>query len=733
QGGASMLNRKFNSVNAGSDNMSKFTLANLASLPSSTFSAGSTATERALDKKTESPMGKYTSRMVEEIITQIFAERRGDFPETSSSCHVNAMKFPQAEGEANIDKRLRYWKEVLLERKKMQLRVQQRTGKMASEVLFNRRATLDNRDGQTVKRLMDYADRMECEKIVAPPVAKLGDLQDPCTCEITLGVAATQPKAERDGYKDVEIIGLPHMTKRELLGRDALEQKAPPGWLQSDFLDERLQGRFQAIQNVLEFFPDLDALQVTGTNVSKLVTAPRTTLVGVQSLHTITNTESAPICSEECTYASMEATECSMTEHSAVAEVVPELGLRVNGVDYLPGDTATGGISECYEIVTRFSCNPFRRQKKHVLQLTNIGRQTLTFSWKQSTYFYNRGSLLLARDNEFLFDLDGFRLAYGESRSLVVLYQPRKVAMAVELWLLLVEPRIFCSRQESLLLRFHGRCTPPADYMAKLLEAQCTCVCKSDAVAVDQLTMHLSKLVPLVVPPPACCPYERPLDDREAFNSLNPGYNCTRFDDLEVLRKFHMRVKKPREPLWDFRLTTIKEYVLRVEGVMEREKLFAEFTELLSPLLGPADSLETTSQQDEQKQRSRFIYVRGVICNGIAEWEELMFNVEESFFKPELQRFYVSLLGESEEGEEGDEDNAERPRPAPITPVDKEKLLEIIGEANLDEEKIRAAVMRKLYHSKYFRDSLYIQTYSHLCNMAEDIVSVIESTEVVPT
>lgn len=166
--------------------------------------------------------------------------------------------------------------------------------------------------------------------------------------------------------------------------------------------------------------------------MSKLKTVPRTTLEGVQSLHTITNTESAPICSEECTFASFEATECSTAETAVPEPEVPELGLRVNGVDYLPGDTATGGISECYEIVTHFSCNPFRRQKKHVLQLTNIGQQTLSFSWKQSTYFYNRGSLLLARDNEFLFDLDSFRLAHGESRSLVVLYQPRKVGTPLE-------------------------------------------------------------------------------------------------------------------------------------------------------------------------------------------------------------------------------------------------------------------------------------------------------------
>lgn len=188
-----------------------------------------------------------------------------------------------------------------------------------------------------------------------------------------------------------------------------------------------------------------------------------------------------------------------------------------------------------------------------------------------------------------------------------------------------------CGRQESLLLRLYGRCTPPADYMAKLLECQCVCICKSDAVEMDKLTTHLGALAPMVVPPPTCCPYERPLDDREAFNALNPGYICARFDDLEVLRAFHQRLKKPREPLWDMRLSTIKDYIMRINGLVERESIFSEFNQLLAPLLGGGFSLNASSQQDVQKQRSRFIYVRGVICNGIAEWEDLMFNVEDSF------------------------------------------------------------------------------------------------------
>lgn len=710
--------------------LSKFT--NLVSLPTS--ESKETMCSIAQTQLTTTPKAKYTVRVVEDILKEIFKERRGEFPETSSSCHLAEMPWPREEtqAETHLDKRLRYWKEVLQQRRKMQERVQRETGKLASEVLFNRRSTLDNRDEQTVKRLLDYAGRMDSERLQAASVAKLGDLQDPCTCQIVPGLEATAPQAEQVGHKEVEIIGLPEVTQRELLGREALEQEAPAGWLQSEFLDERLEQNFGAIQNVVEFFPDLNGLQVTGRGLGKdKHCLEPTVLLEADSLHTVTNSESAPLCSEECVCESCGATEERSTGVDPAASVpVPEVGLRLNGVDYVPGKD---GVRDCYEIVTRFSCDPFRRRVKHVLELENIGLQTLSFAWKQSTYFYNRGSLLLARDNEFHFDLEGFRLAHGERRSLMVLYQPRKVAMAVELWLLQVEPRIFCGRHQSLLVRLHGRCTPPADYMAKLLECQCACICKSDEVAMDKLASHLGALAPLVVPPPTCCPYDRALDDREAFNALNPGYNCDRFDDLGVLRALHQRLKKPREPLWDLRLATIRSYILRVEGLPEREGLFAEFNDLLAPLLGGCSSLNTTAQ----RQRSRFIYVRGVICNGIAEWEELMFNVEDSFFKPELQRFYQSLLADSEqedEEEEGDEEESGGvPRqPRPIAPIDQERLLEILEEENWDQEKIRGAVMRKLYKSKYFRDSLYIQTYSHLCNMAEDIVSVIESTEVEP-
>ncbi|XP_026843500.1 uncharacterized protein LOC6593335 [Drosophila persimilis] len=721
----SMLSRKATTLVL--PDFSRFTLANLASLPSDSAGDIETAQSHAVDQlTTPAPISKYTDRVVDDILQQIFEERRGDFTATSSHCDLAVVKWAKSKKELHVDARLKYWREMMQRRRKLQVRVQKLTGKNAAEVLFNRPATLENRNEQTVKRLLEYAERMKCQKLMVKTVSALREFRDPCTCTIIRELLETLPKAERDGYKDVEIIGLPDVTKRELLGREAMGQDLPRGWLKSNVLDERLEKRFGHICNVLDFFPDLDNLQVTGINIERLRRVPSTTFMGAPSLRTITNSSSLP-CHEECEYE-------SYTEYqtpSVEAAEVPQLGLRINKKDYIPGE-GDEGLNECFEILIKFSCDPFQRSAQHILQLTNIGQQTLSFAWKQGVYYYNRGSLLLAKDNEFLFDLDSFRLTYGETRNIIVMYQPRKVSMAVELWFLSVDPRIFCSNKESLLVRLHGCCTTPKEYRAKLRELRCIPICKANTEEVNQLTTRLGTISPLVVPPPACCPYDRTLDEREIFNALNPGHHCCRFDDLEVLKGLHQQLKKPRERPWDLRLDTIKEYIMRIETLEDREKLFILYMDILANMLEPSCSLDDIRQMDTQKQRSRFIYVRGVICNGIEEWEDLMCTIEESFFKPELQRYYITLLQQLQEEEEGDEPVQDLSTLTTLSPADLEKLLEVYAEEELDEEKIKSIVLSKLYHSKYFRDTLFIQTYSHLCNIAEDIVSVIESTDVVP-
>ncbi|KAM8711829.1 hypothetical protein ACLKA7_012352 [Drosophila subpalustris] len=662
-------------------------------------------------------MSHYSGRIVDDILEEIFAERRGHFPETSSSCKLEEQPMPSP--ERHVDRRLKYWREMLAKRKKLQRRVESQTGKTPEQILFNRRSTFDNRNKESVLRLLDYADRMSPEKLSTRPINTLREVVDPLTCEILEGVDETWPKAEQDGYKDVEIIGLPKVVQEELLGKKAAPERLPHGWIKSRVLEERIEERFDSICDVLEFFPDLDNLQVTGTNIEKLKQQPYSALLEEEPLDEI-STSNPSFDSEEQITESLD--EPNPLESESQSELnLPEIGLKINGKDFIPCDQP---LNDCLEILTKFKCDPFQRRVKHILQLTNIGKQTLSFNWQQGIYYYNKATLLLAKDNEFLFDTNSFRLTQGQTYNLVVMYQPRKVSMAKELWRLHIDPKIICANQESLQLRFHGCCTAPKEYMARLQELHCTVICKSNTIEMQSLMHQQASLVPLIERPLACCAYERTLDERELFNSLNPGYNCIRFDDLEVFKGMHKHLKKPREPQWDLRLDTIKMLIMRIESLDTRKKMFANFMVVLEPLLGAAPDLEVTGQLEVQKQRTRFVYVRGVICNGIEEWEDLMFTIEESFYKSELQQYFMNQMVEGEEEEEEDS---------------TAKIAVLTGLSNNTEEaelnwgeKVTAEVLKSLHHSKFFRDALYMQTYSHLCNIAENIVSVIESTEDVP-
>ncbi|KAH8371157.1 hypothetical protein KR093_006336, partial [Drosophila rubida] len=670
----------------------------------------------------------YSGRIVDDILDEMFAERRGFFAETSSICKINEKLSPAE--EPHVDKRLKYWHDMLEKRQKLQQRVQMRTGKTPEAMLFNRRSTFDNRNKETMLRVLDYADRMRPDALAAKPVSTLGKVADAGTCNFVDGIEETWPQAEHDKFKNVEIVGIPAVIQEEMMGAKASPEELPHSWLMSQVLHQRLEKHFGEIQDVIDFLPDLNRLQVTGTKISKPTPLP-SSFVEEERLQRISSSndhessdmqlgellEAQETVSESKSKLDVESTDVEIPE-----PVIPDVGVKINGKEYIVEDKP---FNECFEMITKFKCDPFQKRIKHILQVTNIGRQALSFHWQQGIYFFNKPTMLLAEDDEFLFDTDSFRLMYGQSYNLIVMYQPRKVSMAMELWCLHIDPKIFASNKGALLLRFHGRCTAPREYMARLHEMHSVAIFKSNDKAMKTIMDEQALLVPLIVPPLTCCAYERTLDERELFNSLNPGYNCVRFDDLEVFKGMHKQLKMPREPHWDLRLDTIKALIMRLKSTDVRKQMFASFMLVLESLVGAAPSLESVGQLELQKQRTRLIYVRGAICNGIEEWEDLMLTIEESFFKSELQQYFINQLddgGEEEEEEEELDDDT----------TIQQRIALLAAATDKDDAKILAEVQKSLRHSKFYRDALYMQTYSHLCNIAENIVSVIESTEDVP-
>jgi len=147
----------------------------------------------------------------------------------------------------------------------------------------------------------------------------------------------------------------------------------------------------------------------------------------------------------------------------------------------------------------------------------------------------------------------------------------------------------------------------------------------------------------------------------------------------------------------------------------ERQLHFAKLVEVQEQLKqgGGKGSLTHFSRND-QRTRSTFIYVRGCIGNGIQEWEEMMASLELSGLRLEINRFQVKQLEDEESAleEEGYEESEPKP-----------------WMRQLRKENPYLYLLKKLRSRKTYRDSLYMQTYSHLCDMAEDVVSVIESTQ----
>jgi len=100
---------------------------------------------------------------------------------------------------------------------------------------------------------------------------------------------------------------------------------------------------------------------------------------------------------------------------------------------------------------------------------------------------------------------------------------------------------------------------------------------------------------------------------------------------------------------------------------------------------------------------------RGTISSFVDEWETMALGLDEQYFKLELLRY----LGQPSLQENGGVSQKNRPLD-PIEPNEELKIVEIIS--------------KRVRTSKYLKDSLYMQTYNLLCDTAEDIVSVIEST-----
>lgn len=632
------------------------------------------------------------NRLVLDIVKSIFDEKSGVNIASSSRCSIPAG----FEGSEDMDKRLKRWHDTLRDRARLQTRICDRIGRQPEQMLFNLPGSLEQRNKHNLIRVMDYAERMNPTQRKLKQYGVLRAKCDAKTCVCLTAVRQTVPAPERSDVVELEISGLCNTTEKEIFGPKK-RPTAKTDWINSERLEKRIAKKAKDIGRVLNFCPDVPELEVIGSN---FISVPEhiedINLIQVNSLYSISSITGESSTSTE---------QLPPVESLELEPKVFNVGLKINDNVYVmdTGDRMYSSVS--YEF--SFECSPFERQFKQVLRLENIGRRIFFCEW----LIYEMPGHMCGHC--FFFQHNKFKMFPGEVHMINVMFQPRAVFLSRQRWTLRMFPQLFCNRRNSLTLILVGKSVAPPEYLRKLDKQLNQVIEKSQKVEAQDLTHLHAELVPLIEPNERLCPYERAFDEREQFNVLNCGYHCERFDDIEALRRLYNGIKMPRDPPWDLRLDTIKRLIMRQSEIEKREIYFQDLLDIQETLCCSNDQSLRLYDHISERERSCFIYVRGCIGSGIEEWEDLMMSVEESCFKTELTSFYKSTWKDSVEEKKADED-ATTTRPWLL---------------KLKREQPRHYVHRMMLGKKYFIDALYMQTYTQLCNIAENVVSVIESTQ----
>ncbi|XP_039478942.1 uncharacterized protein LOC120443746 [Drosophila santomea] len=645
-------------------------------------------------------------QVVEEIIQDMFDKKRGTITlsESDSSLQEDMRE------SLSMDPRLKLWYSTLQNRAAVQAKIQRKLGRRPDEMLINVGSTVAPRDRGNVERLLDLAGRINPTSLFQKKPATLRALFT-SQCQLLPELQETLPRAEQSGRAELEITGLTRATKQEILGRAYQRPEMPTPWQKSRVLENRIENKSSDIRRVISFFPNLDRLEVVGGSVQQEFTngeLSRLERVSCDSIFTVSGTSQLMADEEE---KGEEHHKADPDPAKNQESVVSRAAVIINGTLYVN----SGKRILLPEIANVFfECHPFQNVVKEVARVENVGGQVLTCQW--ATVDCKRAPKSPAQCQIFLMSQASFTVFPGEVHVCRALYRPRGCYLLKQRYELRIFPNVIGSVRGIFLVRLTGRCIPAPEYTAKLRRHQQLLTDKSKKKMANDLNKYQASIVPLLHPPEVMCPYERVLDEREVFNVENPGYRCVRFDDLETLKSLYETLKKPREPPWDLRLETVRRVILRFPDSNKRKLYFAKLVKVQEELkLCRGSDFPTHFSQHNERIRSKFIYVKGCIGNGIQEWEEMMASMELSAFRLEISHFRQqeengkTPLDGADYGGKGSE---EKP-----------------WMQQLRKENPYQYLLKKLRSRKAYRDSLYVQTYSHLCDMAENVVSVIESTK----
>ncbi|XP_016940862.3 uncharacterized protein [Drosophila suzukii] len=675
----------------------------------------------------EQPENKFVANeTVEDILKEVLRTKNFQLKQSDSLLDEHCQSVRSREQrlrsdldqDLDMDPRLRNWNRVLEERRRLQERIARQTGKRAEDVLFNRSATIDEASKRMILRVLDTADRSRPldrlqEKTT---LTSLKPRRDPELCREIKELYAVKPQLQQ-----VEFVGLPQVTQQELAATQVPPNEAESQWQRSKVLNERLEAKKEFIQKVLEFAPDLHELQITPAVVEPPNKTPPIVRLGESFLRHISG-DSTPVEEQEeeddvgvLSYEEEGEGDGEPEAGKIIKDVIEGLveaqdadesqdvnGLMINGmlIDYRNPIGATGN---CINILLQ--CQPYQRSVKMLLDIQNLSPKLVHVCWLTKTRLR---SDRLPMNSELVFDRSEFILEPKGRRLVRVMFQPQIVGLFTQRWYVCIQKSPFCGTRR-LEVIVQGQCTMPAPFKRRLEKHRKVPVNKQQNLQAHSILNMQASLAPIIENPRPLCPYQRALDEREVFNAQNFSYRCERYEDLEALKEIYALAKKPRDRPWDLSIETLRHFIGKQQSRFLRENLHNRLVALLQPMKCNRCSAFPLLEHNPQRERARFIYVRGTISSFVDEWEAMALGLDEQYFKLELLRY----LGQPSLQENGGLSQKNR-QLDPIEPNEELKIVEIIS--------------KRVRTSKYLKDSLYMQTYNLLCDTAEDIVSVIEST-----
>lgn len=579
------------------------------------------------------------SHLINNIVDDIFQLQTCHYEESESQPELQSTLRSTP---GFVDRRLKYWKDMIRQRRAEQLKLCLATGREPQQLLFN----VSNREEHSIKRILDHVSRKERCTTIA------GLVVDPM--EVTF--------AKPQDY--VEIVGLPKKVSFALDGGACTRSR----WCDSQLLVNRLLEKEADIKKVMEYCPEIDKLEVIGKHLWLRKPCERL------SVHTISMVTPA-VLSERALERSIESN--ASLKLKPLTTCTSKLAVLINGTTYRRYRPEYSPILE-----RRFVCNPYERSLRTIMRIENNGQEAINFSWIRAEFFAYNNTLFNSPNEVFVFDTEPFLLRPGDVREVSVLFRPSKVGIVKQRWFLNTYPLIFFRCPCALTLNMHGRCTPPQEYLQLIEEYMQPTIrdCRGSTSA------QLLRSVPSLKAPRTLHPFVRELEESEAFNRRNVGFHCERDSEIEGLKRFFYLVRPDQCNLeWDYSVSMLIELVCSKEDERLRVNLFEQLQLQLSELRGRTTplSLSDAPTKLKERQRTRYIYVRGIISNSIELWEQKIWALSAQMLKlAERRKQPVGARGQSQ-----------------------------------------------LLHSKSFRQSIYIYTYYQLCDVAENIVSVIESTE----